>query len=158
MIKLFISTALCVLSVININAQERYFSQFYGAPISLDPSLTGNFDGNYRVNLAYRDQWGQGLQNPFSVFSGSADLNFYLGKKYSKRTDIASAGIYFASDKAGILQYGNSEMGLSGAFHKYLYPGTYISGGLYMSFVQRNLNFSNVTFEDMFDGERRRGI
>jgi hypothetical protein len=44
-----------LVSFQNIHAQERYLTQFYGSPITLT-LLTGNFEGNYRINLAYRNQ------------------------------------------------------------------------------------------------------
>jgi len=142
-----------LFSSISLSAQERYLTQFYGAPITLDPSLTGNFEGNYRVNLAYRNQWSKNFEKPFSTFAGSVDLNFNLGRKNQRVHDIASAGLYFAHDKAGILDFGNTEMGLAGAYHKALGPNQFLSGGLYLSLNQRNSNFTNVTFEDQFNGE-----
>ncbi|MFZ1846513.1 MAG: PorP/SprF family type IX secretion system membrane protein [Saprospiraceae bacterium] len=141
------------ISVSSLYSQERYLTQFYGAPITLDPSLTGNFEGNYRVNMAYRNQWSKNFEKPFSTFTGSVDLNFDLGLKNKRVHDIASAGLYFAHDKAGILDFGNTEMGFSGAYHKALGPNQFLSGGLYLSLNQRNSNFTNVTFEDQFNGE-----
>lgn len=142
-----------IFNLSNLSGQERYLTQFYGSPITLDPSLTGNFEGNYRINLAYRNQWANNFENPYSVFQGNVDLNFNLGLKSQKVHDIASAGIYFAHDKVGILSYGNTEMGLAGSYHKALGPNQFISGGLYLSLNQRNSNFTNVTFEDQFNGE-----
>lgn len=147
----FIFFLLCCGSI--AQAQERYLTQFYAAPLILDPSLTGNFDGNYRVNLAYRNQWSKNLENPFSTFTGNIDLNFDIGGRSKRVHDVASAGIYFASDKAGVLNFGNTEMGLAGAYHKALGPGQMLSAGLYLSLNQRNINFTNVTFEDQFNGE-----
>jgi len=134
-------------------AQDHYFTQFYGAPLLLEPSQTGNFEGNYRINLAYRNQWAKNLENPMSTFAGSVDLNYNLSKYSRKKSDHVSVGLLFATDKAGVLKYGNTEMGLSMAYHKLLGEKEYLSGGLIFSLNQRNVNFSNATFEDMFDGE-----
>lgn len=149
----FFFFVLIIFSASGLFGQERYLTQFYGSPITLDPSLTGNFDGNYRVNLAYRNQWSNNFEKPFSTFLGSVDLNFDLGLKNQKVHDIVSAGLYFAHDKAGVLDLGNTEMGLSGSYHKALGPKQFLSGGLYLSLNQRNSNFTNVTFEDQFNGE-----
>jgi len=140
------------MSYVGLDAQERYFTQFYAEPLLLDPSLTGNFDGNYRINLGYRNQWFKNLENPFSTFALSVDLNFDLDKR-KRVNDMAAAGLYFANDKAGVLSFGNTEMGVAGSYKKSLGPGKYLSGGLYLSLVQRNINFTNITFEDQFNGE-----
>lgn len=149
----YIFFVLTLFSIGNLQAQERYLTQFYGSPITLDPSLTGNFEGNYRVNLAYRNQWSRNFEKPFTAFLGSVDLNFDLGLKNQKVHDIVSAGLYFAHDKAGVLDLGNTEMGIAGSYHKALGPNQFLSGGLYLSLNQRNSNFTNVTFEDQFNGE-----
>lgn len=143
---------ICFLLSYAANSQERYFTQFYSAPLLLDPSLTGNFDGNYRVNMAFRDQWFKNLEKPFSVFEMNMDLSFDL-QKHSRYNDYAGAGLFFATDKAGPLSFGNTEMGIAGSYRKFLGPGQFLSGGLYVSLVQRNINFTNITFEDQFNGE-----
>ncbi|HQW12895.1 MAG TPA: PorP/SprF family type IX secretion system membrane protein [Saprospiraceae bacterium] len=151
-LRYFLFLCSCFIFTLQLTAQERYLTQFYAAPLIMDPSLTGNFDGNYRISMAYRDQWFRNLENPFSTFALSVDLSFDLNKR-KRANDMAAAGLYFATDKAGLLQYGNTEMGLAGSYKKMLSPGQYLSGGLYLSLIQRNINFTNVTFEDQFNGE-----
>ncbi len=50
------------------NAQDPRFSQFFSAPQLLNPALTGVFDGEYRVNINYRNQWNSILDK--SGFTG----------------------------------------------------------------------------------------
>ncbi|MCU0328676.1 MAG: PorP/SprF family type IX secretion system membrane protein [Chitinophagales bacterium] len=40
-----------------IKAQDFHFSQFYNAPLLLNPALTGNFDGKFRAIANHRMQW-----------------------------------------------------------------------------------------------------
>ncbi|HEY8690580.1 MAG TPA: type IX secretion system membrane protein PorP/SprF, partial [Chitinophagaceae bacterium] len=39
------------------NAQDPHFSQFFASPLTLNPALTGKFDGTLRVAGNYRNQW-----------------------------------------------------------------------------------------------------
>ncbi|HQU60103.1 MAG TPA: type IX secretion system membrane protein PorP/SprF, partial [Saprospiraceae bacterium] len=51
-------------------AQDQHFSQFFASPLTLNPALTGTFDGKYRVAFIYRDQ------DPYKTFAGAIDLRF----------------------------------------------------------------------------------
>ena len=56
--KKFISTLaflVCMASV--ASAQDPNFSQFFASPLTLNPALTGKFDGVYRIAGNYRNQW-----------------------------------------------------------------------------------------------------
>ena len=49
-----------ILSSLLINvlvAQDPHFSQFYASPLTLNPALTGKFDGTFRLAANYRNQW-----------------------------------------------------------------------------------------------------
>jgi len=54
--------------------QDHLYSQFYNAPNYLNPALNGQFDGDFRVNLIYRNQWSS-IPGPLNYYSFSADLN-----------------------------------------------------------------------------------
>lgn len=55
-------------------AQDHIYSQFFNAPIYLNPALTGQFEGDIRMNLLYRNQW-TGLSGDLSYLTASVDLN-----------------------------------------------------------------------------------
>jgi hypothetical protein len=55
-------------------AQDHIYSQFYNAPLYLNPALTGQFEGDIRMNMIYRNQWS-GLSGDLSYLSASVDLN-----------------------------------------------------------------------------------
>jgi type IX secretion system PorP/SprF family membrane protein len=40
-----------------VTAQDAHFSQYFSAPLTLNPSLTGQFNGSVRVAALYRTQW-----------------------------------------------------------------------------------------------------
>lgn len=59
----------------SVKGQDRYFSQQFANPMYSNPALTGIFLGDYRTSVTYRSQWPMALENPFSSFALSADVN-----------------------------------------------------------------------------------
>ena len=76
-------TALILISNIlfptSAHAQDIHFSQFYASPLTLNPSLTGNFDGLMRFGGNYRNQWAS-VSVPYSTASVYTDLNMLRDK------------------------------------------------------------------------------
>ncbi|MXV51015.1 type IX secretion system membrane protein PorP/SprF [Pedobacter sp. HMF7647] len=48
---------LCLFGILTGRAQDHIYSQFYNAPVYLNPALNGQFKGDLRVNFIYRNQW-----------------------------------------------------------------------------------------------------
>ncbi|HMZ89019.1 MAG TPA: type IX secretion system membrane protein PorP/SprF, partial [Chitinophagales bacterium] len=59
---------ICCLCASVTYAQDIHFSQFFAAPILVNPANTGNFIGSARIGLNYRDQWGS-VTIPYRTFS-----------------------------------------------------------------------------------------
>ena len=49
--------ALCLCSTQSLVAQDIHLSQFYETPILRNPALIGLFNGDYRIQAVYRNQW-----------------------------------------------------------------------------------------------------
>ncbi len=149
---LVISFLLCFL--INAQAQDRLFSQFYASPLTLNPALTGAFEGRYRVSAIYRDQWAEALKDPYATFSTALDLRWRMGEVKSKYKDFAAVGLLFYNDKAGALEFSTTSILVSGAYHKALDDKNtqYLSLGFQLGVAQKNINYADVTFEDQFNG------
>ena len=64
---------MCCVGLSKTNAQDHLFSQFFNAPIYLNPSLTGQFDGDLRVGMLYRNQWSA-LGGDLSYVNAAADV------------------------------------------------------------------------------------
>lgn len=150
----FTALLACVVLLVPLTAQDQHFSQFYAAPLSLNPALTGTFDGRFRVSAIYRDQWSKVLDHPYRTFATSLDLRWPLGKRLSTANDAFAVGVQFFSDKAGTVDFSTTQIAISGAFHKVLdlAKTQFLSLGFQGGIAQRNINYENVTFEDQFDG------
>ncbi len=135
------------------HAQDKHFTQFYASPLTLNPALTGAAAGRYRAGIVYRSQWKGVLENPFKTIAGAIDLKFRVFKRNPSK-DYVGAGILFYSDKVAGIDFSNTQLALSGAFHKSLDPRDqqYLSAGIQLGLTQRNVNISKLTFRDQYNG------
>lgn len=97
--KIYILFVLLSLSIISV-AQDVHYSQFYNAPLLLNPALTGMTTGSGRVSITYRNQWfgatGAGFfKSPYMTTALSGDLPIRIKK------DALGVGLFIANDQAG---------------------------------------------------------
>ena len=71
--KILFTLIICVALVSVINAQDPNFSQFFASPLTLNPALTGKFDGVYRFAANYRNQWPT-ISNAYTTDTASLDM------------------------------------------------------------------------------------
>ena len=71
--KIFSTLTVCVAMVSVTNAQDPNFSQFFASPLTLNPAMTGLFDGTFRVAGNYRNQWPT-INNAFLTKTASVDF------------------------------------------------------------------------------------
>lgn len=139
----------------SLQAQDKHFTQFYASPLTLNPALTGAFQGRYSVGLNYRDQWRGALDEPFRTFSTSLEVKFPL-KDFFRfvRKDNAAVGLLFFSDKVGGVDFNTTQIAISAAYQKSLDDDDqhYLMLGFQGGIAQRNVGYSDFTFEDQFNG------
>jgi len=138
----------------DLKAQDKHFTQFYAAPLTLNPALSGAFNGRYRFSAIYRDQWRNVLENPFTTFAGALDLRFPIQNFNSRSTDAAGVGLLFYNDKVPEFDFSTTQIAVSGAFHKSLnvQNNQYLSLGAQLGLTQRNVNYTDLVFSDQFNG------
>lgn len=143
-----------IIGISFAQAQDKHFSQFYASPMTLNPALTGAFDGRFRVSAIYRDQWRGIMDNPFSTFAGALDLKWSMGPASRGKRDAAAVGLLFYSDKVSGIDFSTTQISVSGAFHKSLSSRTnqYLSLGFQAGIAQRGISYENISFEDQFNG------
>src|SRR4051812_2657767 len=95
---------LCFAVVSSANAQDLHYSQFYNAPLSVNPALSGVFDGKFRLSNIYRSQWS-GLGKGYTTLHISGDAPIGKGMLGSNFFGI---GFMIAQDKAGEAGYKSS--------------------------------------------------
>ena len=120
------------------NAQESHFSQYYYAPMNLNPAMTGVFDGQYRVGVNYRDQWSS-VPDAYKTMGFVADANF--------RKLGAGVNIVNTSAADGTVERLNATAGLSIDLSEPTASNHFImgfSGGI----LQNTLNGNKIILED----------
>jgi type IX secretion system PorP/SprF family membrane protein len=136
------------VAVVNVaTAQDPNFSQFFASPLTLNPALTGKFDGVYRIAGNYRNQWPT-IPNAFTTKTVSIDFGILKNKLVD--IDQLGIGILGVTDRAGdgvlVTNYG----GLSLAYHKGLDEDGFhqIGAGFQGTFVNKRLDVGLVKFAD----------
>jgi type IX secretion system PorP/SprF family membrane protein len=133
-----------------VAAQDIHFSEFYNAPLQLNPAYTGFFDGDYRFTAIYRNQW-DAITTPYSTLEGSADFRILTGADEDNK-NILGFGIDASSDKAGDSQFSTNEITLSSAFS--LATGynktNYLSGGFSAGIGDASIDYSNLVFDQQY--------
>ncbi len=121
--------------------QDLIYSQFYTAPIQLNPAFTGIVAAPV-VSLNYRNQWPN---IPDAYHSLSASYSQYIPDMNS------SIGLSLQSDIAGGGIYNSVKIGLSYAYDIRFDDNFYIRMGLEGSFVNQRLNWNKLVFLDQLD-------
>lgn len=129
-------------------AQDPHFSQFHSSPLTLNPALTGKFDGDFRAAGNFRDQWPS-LNNVYRTFIGSID--FRIMKNHIPETDTWGVGIQGLSDKAGDGILTNNYLSVSTSYHKSLDEDGFqqIGIGFQGTYGSKRLDNTKLFFEDM---------
>ena len=98
-----------------VSAQDPSFSQFFASPLTLNPALTGKFNGDLRVAGNYRNQWPT-VNKAYVTSTLSIDFNLLQDKL--REGDQWGFGVLAMTDKTanGILN--SNYFGLSTAYHK----------------------------------------
>jgi len=132
-------------------AQDHHLSQFYAAPLTLNPALTGSMSGKYRATAQYRNQWQTVMDNSFKTMQASFDIKTKVGNSF---TDNLGFGMYFYGDKGGTTSVSTNHIAISASYHKGLglRKKRFLSAGFNIGVAQKNINYNNLTFNDQFDG------
>lgn len=145
--KLLSTLTVCVMLACATHAQDPNFSQFFASPMTLNPALTGKFDGVYRFAANYRNQWPT-INNAYTTMTASLDMS--IMKNRIPEIDQFGIGIMGYSDKAGDGVLNSTYYALSLAYHKGLDENGYhqLGAGFQGTYMNRRLDLNKVVFED----------
>lgn len=129
-------------------AQDPKFSQYFAAPLTLNPALTGYFDGNYRIAANMRQQWAN-VGDAYDTYSFSGEIKLQDEFYYD---DIFSIGLSGLSDESfnNVLKAYSYSAGIS--YYKFLDPNHNLKIGMapQVSYVSKLLNYDALTFASQF--------
>lgn len=146
-----------LLISIAATAQDPNFSQFFTSPLTLNPALTGKFDGIFRIAGNYRNQWPS-INNAFTTGTASLDVNVL--KNFIPEFDQFGVGVLVLSDRSanGVLQ--NNYVAASTAYHKALDENGFhqVGIGFQGAWINQRLDVTKVYFEDQLTSNGWTGV
>ena len=151
-LKLLLLSSFIFLFAGILRAQDIHWTQFTMSPLTLNPALTGDFEGTFRIAGIYRDQFNfVRSQNPggkgFRTPSVSIDVPILMLRK----NDWVSAGVVIYADKAGTGGLTNNGFLASGSYHLALdkKAQSFLVAGIQFGSVSREITDRQaLTFED----------
>lgn len=133
-----------LLSQFFLQAQSIHFSQMYSTDVLINPSNTGNFQGNWRINNIYREQ-GNNFTEPFRTTLIGFDKHFYA---YGKQV---SGGVYFINDLSAQNSLMVNKFYFTGAYHINISPKMILRFGMQAGIVQKSNSNNNLSLPEQFD-------
>lgn len=132
-------------------AQDPHLSQFFHAPMHLNPALTGALDADLRLAGHYRSQWGS-ISVPFNTAAASAEMSIHKG---ISDDDQMGVGLFLMNDQAGDGNLRRTQAQLSYAYYKSLGAEgtTFLSLGVQAGFLQSNIDFSKLFYDNQWNGD-----
>jgi type IX secretion system PorP/SprF family membrane protein len=137
------SLLVVILSILTIDvmAQDHMYSQFFNSPVYLNPALNGQFQGDLRMNLIYRNQYSS-VPGSLSYISASIDYNVpQFGGGIGLLVTRSNEGVAYLTKNniAGIYSY-------SVGSEDYV-----LSFGLQAGVTNRSIDFNKLVFSDQLD-------
>lgn len=124
-----------------LKAQDPQFSQFYSAPLYVNPAFAGTTP-EHRIIANTRIQWPS-LPNSFVTHAVSYDFNMQ---------DLNSGiGLLVTKDQAGQTSLSSTSAGLSYAYNARLNKQWVFKPALYFGYVIRDVDFGNIILGDQLD-------
>jgi len=132
-------------------AQDLHFSQYFNAPLLVNPANTGfNPDFDYRVGGNYRKQWASISAYPYKTMNVWGDVQLF-----NERFENAWIGVGGAmlQDVAGSGSLTSTRAYASIAYHQLLGYESLLSAGFNIGFTQKRIDPSKLTFNSQWNGQ-----
>ena len=132
-----------LLAGLNTHAQDHLYSQYFNAPVYLNPALNGQFQGDFRANFNYRNQY---------TTSGSTSNYFTAEVDYNIPQFGGGVGLMFNRSSEGS-EFLNTNS-IAGIYSYSVGSDDYIlSFGIQAGLGNRNIDYSKLVFDDQIDSQ-----
>lgn len=137
-----------VLILYNVQGfgQDIHMTQFDHSFRTLNPALTGIFDGEHRIEANYRKQWKH-VPVEYMTFMGSYDSKF---QPKTSDNSLFGYGVNLNYDRAGYSKLSLLQIGLNGSYSHFLNPNNILTGGLQIGLEQRSINEDDLSFDRQY--------
>lgn len=134
-------TILLSVWCIQAYAQDPEFSQYYAAPLYLNPAFTGTAN-DHRFIANHRNQWPN-ITNGYVTYGFSYDYNLHNLN--------SGVGVMVTVDKAGTAGLKSTQFNFQYAYRVHLADKWVFSSGLNFGVASRNVDFNKLIFNDQLD-------
>jgi type IX secretion system PorP/SprF family membrane protein len=148
MIKNYAILLLLLFGLKNVQAQDIHFSQFMENPLLLSPAYAGMYEGNYRFNLNYKNQWAT-LGNVYETYAASADFIIFKNYMGLKATGL---GISAFQDQAGSSKIKSTRIDLDISQTVYISDNSDLTLGLGISYLDMSANYVGLNWGSQYNG------
>jgi len=138
---------LLVMVALVVQAQDPEFSQYYAAPLYLNPAFSGT-SVDHRFNVNYRNQWPN-ITNAFQTYAFSYDYNL---DQYN-----SGLGFLVTVDEAGSANLKSTQANFQYAYKVRLSDQWILSSGLNFGLGFRSLDYNKLVFYNELDFLQRGG-
>ena len=134
-----------------VKAQDLHFSQYFNAPLLINPANTGfNPDYDFRIGGNYRNQWAAISNNPYKTMSVWADAQLFNNRFENGWVGIGGA---LLQDVAGTGNLTSTKAFGSIAYHQLLGYNSVLSGGFNVGLTQKRIDVNKLTFNSQWNGK-----
>lgn len=127
-----------VFSAASLRAQDPEFSQYYAAPLYLNPAFTGT-TMEHRFIANYRNQWPN-VAMGYQTYAFSYD--------YSLTQINSGIGFLATQDQAGSAGMRSTELNFIYSYKWHVSSKWVVSTGLNFGYASRGINFNKLIFYD----------
>lgn len=146
---LMVAMIVSLLSGISF-AQDFHYSQFYNAPLHLNPALTGIFRGDIRAMGNYKSQWVD-VPVDYKTVTLAVDKKFL---KVSSNDGFFSGGVAFNYDRAGDSKLNWANLDLNLSYTRVFSPKVIVSVGGKAALISRGFDNDGLRYDSQFDESR----
>jgi type IX secretion system PorP/SprF family membrane protein len=149
-IRYILTIGLLLLLLNNSHAQDLHFSQYFNAPLLVNPANTGfNPDYDYRLGANYRNQWAN-IGYPYQTMSAWGDTKV-LADKFEN--GWVGLGFSMLKDQAGSGSLTTNSATASVAYHQMLGYKSLLSGGFSLGYNNKRIDVTKLSFDDQWNGK-----
>ena len=135
----------------NVHAQDLHFSQYFNAPLLINPANTGFApDKDWRVGINYRNQWAGILTNPYKTMSAWGDAQIFNNRFENGWMGIGGS---ILKDVAGSGNLSSTKLNASVAYHQLIGYKSLLSGGFALGGVNKRIDVSKLSFDNQWNGK-----
>ena len=137
--------------VIPASSQDVHFSQWLNTPLTLNPAMTGVFNGKFRFSNDFRSQWS-GITKAYTDIHVSADLP--VGKALLKNGQFFGVGFLLMQNRSGTDMFRQTILQASLSYTTPIDEGdNFISVGFQGGLNQNSVDMSKSTWGSQWNGD-----